>query len=166
MNGNKHFAQAKSSWASKKDHIISFEFKSETTIRQRLFSNLALQLLTENEAFKLLARCGSVLMLSWIHCSTHDSKPERALPFCCCCDLAVSNLSWHTIRALFNFSCKKHDITRIHNATWNLKRKALVFLSYSYYHHLSLDKEQKLICAPVSFTSQEIKKRVIFILET
>lgn len=55
--------------------------------------------------FILLTRCGScVLMLSSIDCSTHDSKSFIASPRICW-SLAVSNLSWHTIKDLFNFSC-------------------------------------------------------------
>lgn len=95
--------------------IIIFESLYSAKINQRskfshkvafiLFKfSLPFQLWIKNVAFNLSARCDSVLMPSCVDCSTQDSISLSALVLTCCI-LAVSNLSWYTIRALFSLSC-------------------------------------------------------------
>ena len=61
--------------------------------------------LTAREAFNFSTVCGSKLMLSWIAWSAQETKSFIAPVFFW--SLAASNLSWQTIRDLFNFSCNQ-----------------------------------------------------------
>lgn len=94
---------------------------SKEVKRPPFYKITSIQSVMASEDFSLITKCGSVLMLSSIDRSTQASKSFMASVLICW-SLAASNLSWHTIKDLFNLSCITHKDAILSNT----KRKTLI----------------------------------------